>query len=188
MRQLQRGSWTSSPKAAASPGPTTGLTSARVRAAGNRPQYHHLLGTDWLPSIPDVDARLRSDPPARVDLRGLRRGLVDDRASHGPIPGVCVDGIDLDDPAIAQARRNLATTEVGEQVAFHAARRGRAGPSRVATTWSPVFEAVHDMSQPVTVSQRTARQLLAPGGHARSSSTSACAETFTAPGRRRSSA
>ena len=36
------------------------------RAESNRAVYLNLLGTEWLPSIPDVDRRLRADPPARI--------------------------------------------------------------------------------------------------------------------------
>ena len=36
------------------------------RAEFNRAIFLNLLGTEWLPAIPDVDPRLRADPPARV--------------------------------------------------------------------------------------------------------------------------
>lgn len=32
----------------------------------NRVQFINLLGSEWLPSVPDVHARLLADPPARV--------------------------------------------------------------------------------------------------------------------------
>ena len=44
------------------------------QAAFNRPAFLHLLGTEWLPAIADVDARLRSDPPARVVDVGCGEG------------------------------------------------------------------------------------------------------------------
>ncbi len=148
------------------------------QGAGNRPQYHHLLGTDWLPSIPDVDARLRSDPPARVADLACGEGWSTIAIARA-YPDVLVDGIDLDDPAIAQARRNLATTEVGERVAFHA--RDAAEPALQGRyDLVTVFEAVHDMSQPVTVLS-AARELLAPGG-TMIVVDERVAETFTAPG------
>ena len=148
------------------------------QGAGNRPQFHHLLGSDWLPSIPDVDARLRSDPPARVADLACGEGWSTIAIARA-YRGVRVDGIDLDDPAIAQARRNLATTEVGDRVAFHA--RDAAEPALQGRyDLVTVFEAVHDMSQPVTV-LRAARQLLAPGGTVIVVD-ERVAETFTAPG------
>ena len=36
------------------------------RAEFNRAEFLNLLGTQWLPGIPDVDRRLRGEPPARV--------------------------------------------------------------------------------------------------------------------------
>ena len=35
------------------------------QASMNRPMFANLLGPEWLAKIPDVDARLRADPPAR---------------------------------------------------------------------------------------------------------------------------
>ena len=66
----------------------------------NRPLFRHLLAQEWLPAIPDVDARLR-EPAARVADVGVRRRLVDDRDRAG-LPGGGVDGLDLD------ARRSRA--------------------------------------------------------------------------------
>ena len=37
-----------------------------AQAGLNRPVYENLLGGEYLPSIPDLDARLRAEPPARV--------------------------------------------------------------------------------------------------------------------------
>ena len=94
-------------------------------------------------------------------------------------PSVTVDGIDLDDPAIAQARRNAAETEIADRVAFHA--RDAAEPALQGQfDLVTIFEAVHDMSQPVAV-LRAARGLLAPGG-AIIVADERVAETFTAPG------
>jgi 2-polyprenyl-3-methyl-5-hydroxy-6-metoxy-1,4-benzoquinol methylase len=148
------------------------------QAAGNRPQFHHLMGTVWLPAIDDVHARLSTDPPARVADLGCGEGWSTIAIARA-YPKARVDGIDLDDPAIAQARRNLATTEVADRVAFHA--RDAAEPALQGQfDLVTVFEAVHDMSQPVTV-LRAARELLAPGGTMLVVD-ERVAETFTAPG------
>src|SRR5262249_40599821 len=40
------------------------------RAEYNRATFLNLLGTQWLPAIPDVDQRLRPHPPARRAPRG----------------------------------------------------------------------------------------------------------------------
>ena len=148
------------------------------QGAGNRPQYHHLMGTEWLPAITDVHARLSSDPPARVADLGCGEGW-SALAIARAYPKVRVDGIDLDDPAIAQARRNAAGTDVAARVAFHA--RDAAEPALQGQfDLVTVFEAVHDMSQPVEV-LRAARGLLAPGGSMLVVD-ERVAERFTAPG------
>jgi 2-polyprenyl-3-methyl-5-hydroxy-6-metoxy-1,4-benzoquinol methylase len=148
------------------------------QGAGNRPQFHHLLGTAWLPAIPDVHARLSADPPARVADLGCGEGWSTIAIARA-YPKARVDGIDLDDPAIAQARRNLATTEVADRVAFHA--RDAAEPALQGQfDLVTVFEAVHDMSQPVGV-LRAARALLAPGG-TMVVMDERVADRFTAPG------
>ncbi len=37
-----------------------------AQAAANRPHFEQFLASEWLPAMPDVDARLRADPPARI--------------------------------------------------------------------------------------------------------------------------
>jgi len=148
------------------------------QAAGNRPQFHHLLGTEWLPAIPDLHARLSADPPARVADLACGEGWSTIAIARA-YPKARVEGIDLDDPAIAQARRNLAATDVADRVAFHA--RDASEPAlQGAFDLVTIFEAVHDLSQPVAV-LRAARQLLAPGGMMLVVD-ERVADEFTAPG------
>lgn len=40
----------------------------------NRPMFLQQLGRDWLPAVPELDARLRADPPARVADVGCGTG------------------------------------------------------------------------------------------------------------------
>ena len=131
-------------------------------AAMNRPMFHNLLGTEWLPAIPDVDARLRAEPPARVaDLAcGLGWSSI---AIARAYPNVRVDGLDSDVASIERARENLAGTEVADRVTFTArdaaAPAGEQGAYDVVT----IFEALHDMSEPVAA-LAAARALLVAGG------------------------
>jgi SAM-dependent methyltransferase len=77
-------------------------------------------------------------------------------------PKVSVDGIDLDEASIGDARRNLAGSGVEERVRFHnldAAEASFAHRFDLAT----IFEALHDMPRPVDV-LRTIRGMLADGG------------------------
>jgi SAM-dependent methyltransferase len=148
------------------------------QASMNRPMFANLLGPQWLASIPDVDARLRSDPPARVADVAVGGGWSAIALARA-YPKIRVDGLDLDQASIDLARANLATTEVADRVTFSvrdAADPGLAGQYDLAT----IFEAVHDFSQPVAV-LRAVRSLLAPGGSLLVADEKV-AERFTAPG------
>ena len=149
-----------------------------AQASMNRPMFANLLGPEWLASIPDVDARLRSDPPARVADIAVGGGW-SAIAMARAYPKILVDGLDLDPASIEMAQANLATTEVADRVTFSvrdAADPGLAGRYDLAT----IFEAVHDFSQPVAV-LRAVRNLLAPGASLLVAD-ERVAERFTAPG------
>jgi protein-L-isoaspartate O-methyltransferase len=146
------------------------------QAAGNRPQFHHLMA-DWLGQIPEVHARL-SSPGARVADVACGEGWSTIAIARA-YPNARVDGIDLDAPAIEQARRNAAETDVADRVTFHS--RDAADPAlEGAFDLVTIFEAVHDLSQPVAV-LGAARRLLAPGG-TMVVMDERVAEQFTAPG------
>jgi hypothetical protein len=66
------------------------------QAAGNRPQFHHLMA-DWLGQIPDLHARLAS-PGARIADVACGEGW-STIAMARAYPGARVEGIDLDEPA-----------------------------------------------------------------------------------------
>ena len=146
-------------------------------AAINRPQFiHHLAG--WLAAIPEVDARLRAQPPARVaDLAcGHAWSSV---AIARAYPGVLVDAIDADPMSIDNARRTIAASGVGDRVrsvvgdASHPAPNGR---YELVT----IFEALHDMNHPVDA-LRAARAMLTADGSVLIADERA-AELFTVPG------
>ncbi|MFI5293105.1 MAG: class I SAM-dependent methyltransferase [Candidatus Limnocylindrales bacterium] len=149
-----------------------------AQAATNRPLFHNILGSEWLPAIADVHARLLADPPARIADVACGEGW-SSIAMARAYPKVRVDGIDLDAPAIDQARRNAATTDVADRVSYHA--RDAADPAlQGAFDLVTIFEAVHDLSQPVAV-LGACRGLLAPGGTMLVAD-ERVSETFTAPG------
>ena len=149
-----------------------------AQASMNRPLFANLLGPEWLAGIPDIDARLRADPPARVADIAVGGGWSAIALARA-YPKILVDGLDLDPSSIDLARANLATTEVADRVTFSlrdAADPGLAGPYDLVT----IFEAVHDFSQPVAV-LRAVRNLLAPGASLLVAD-ERVAEEFTAPG------
>jgi 2-polyprenyl-3-methyl-5-hydroxy-6-metoxy-1,4-benzoquinol methylase len=131
------------------------------QAAFTRPLFENLLGSEWLPAVPEVHRRLVADPSARVaDLAcGQGRSSIELARAY---PKVRVDGIDLDHASIEAARKNLEGSGVEDRVSFHerdAADAELAGRYDLVT----IFEALHDMSYPVEV-LRAARGLLGEEG------------------------
>jgi 2-polyprenyl-3-methyl-5-hydroxy-6-metoxy-1,4-benzoquinol methylase len=127
----------------------------------SRPLFDNLLATRWLPAVPGVHERLLADPPARVADLACGQGRSSVAIARG-YPKVLVDGLDLDAASITRARTLLPGTGVEDRVAFHhrdAADPELAGRYELVT----IFEALHDMSYPVTV-LRAARAMLADDG------------------------
>jgi 2-polyprenyl-3-methyl-5-hydroxy-6-metoxy-1,4-benzoquinol methylase len=131
------------------------------RAEFNRALFVNLLGSRWLPAMPDVDRRLRGDPPARVADVACGTGW-SSIAMAMAYPAITVDGFDLDQDVIAAARQNAQDAGVADRVRFEvsdASDAAGAGGYDLVT----VFEALHDMSRPVEA-LRVARGMLAEGG------------------------
>jgi 2-polyprenyl-3-methyl-5-hydroxy-6-metoxy-1,4-benzoquinol methylase len=131
------------------------------QAAFTRPLFENLLGSEWLPAVPEIHERLLADPPARVaDIAcGQGRSSIELARAY---PTVLVDGIDSDRASIEAARKNLEGSGVEDRVTFHARD---AADSELADRYDlvTVFEALHDMSYPVAV-LHAARGLLGEGG------------------------
>jgi 2-polyprenyl-3-methyl-5-hydroxy-6-metoxy-1,4-benzoquinol methylase len=131
------------------------------RAEFNRPLFLNLLGTEWLPAIPDVDRRLRAQPPARVADVACGTGWAAIAMAHA-YPAITVHGSDLDEDAIAGARRNAEVEGLADRVTFSVA--DASGPGLSGTfDLVTIFEALHDMSRPVDA-LRVVRAILADGG------------------------
>jgi SAM-dependent methyltransferase len=131
------------------------------RAADNRALYLAFLGNEWLPKIPDIDCRLRADPPARVADFACGLGWSSIAIAQA-YPLVTVDGFDLDAAAIASAVDTAAAEGLADRVSFtvaDAADPGLAGRFDLVT----ILEGFHDMARPVQA-LRAARALLAEGG------------------------
>jgi len=131
------------------------------QAEFTRPIFEHLLGSEWLPAIPEVHERLQADPPARVADVACGQGFSTMSIARA-YPKAQVDGIDLDDASIAVAQENLAGSGVEDRVTFH--NRDAADP-KLQGQYDLVYihEALHDMSYPVDV-LRTCRGLLGEDG------------------------
>ncbi|MEU4157422.1 methyltransferase domain-containing protein [Actinoplanes sp. NPDC026670] len=128
-------------------------------AGFNRPMFTHLLTGEWLPAVPAIDERLRAQPGAAVlDLGcGMGHSSV---AMARAYPAISVRGVDLDEDSITEARRVAAEAGVADRVNFTTGDAAAAGGAYDLIT---IFEALHDMGDPVGV-LRNARGLLADGG------------------------
>ena len=131
------------------------------QAGQNRPVFLKQLGQEWLPAIPDLHARLSADPPARVADVACGGGWSSIGIARA-YPKVRVDGFDLDESSIALAQDHVKTAGLADRVSM--AVRDAGDPSLSGRyDLVTIFEALHDMSQPVAVLEK-ARGLLAPGG------------------------
>jgi hypothetical protein len=93
----------------------------------NRALFLHVLGPDWLPQIPDVHDRLSADGARVADIGcGLGWSTIWIARAY---PNVEVDGYDVDEPSIVEARRNAAELDVAERVRFQAADASTVGAS-----------------------------------------------------------
>ena len=145
------------------------------QASFNRPAFTHLLASEWLAGIPDVDARLRAAPPALVVDVACGEGW-STIALAKAYPNARVIGVDLDGPSIEAARRNAAEQAVTSVEFRHADAASLEERAEVAI----IIEAVHDMSNPVDV-LASVRRGLAPGAPLIVVD-ERVAETFSAPG------
>jgi 2-polyprenyl-3-methyl-5-hydroxy-6-metoxy-1,4-benzoquinol methylase len=123
--------------------------------------YLQLMGTEWLPAMPDVHARLQADPPAQVADIGVGAGWTSIAIARA-YPKAHVDGFDLDPESVGLAQRNVAESGLGHRVRIElrdAADPALAGRYDLVTA----FTCLHDMSQPVSA-LRTMRQLAGADG------------------------
>jgi 2-polyprenyl-3-methyl-5-hydroxy-6-metoxy-1,4-benzoquinol methylase len=116
-------------------------------AYANRAMFVNLMGTEWLPAVPEVHERLRADPPARVADIGCGTGWSSISIARA-YPKARVDGFDLDEESIAEARANAQAERLADRVTFHlqdAADPELSGRYDLAIA----IECIHDMSRPV---------------------------------------
>jgi ubiquinone/menaquinone biosynthesis C-methylase UbiE len=145
----------------------------------NRPMFLNQLAQEWLPALPDVDARLRTDPSARVADVGCGTGWSSIAIALG-YPTAQVDGFDLDEASIAQARINAGQAGVADRVSFEVRDAAEVASAGANYDLVCAFETLHDMADPVGA-LRAMRALALQRG-AVLIGDEKVAETFTAPG------
>ncbi len=159
------------------PYPAYGADAREGQADVNRTMFVNLLGSEWLPAIPDVHARLQADPPARVADIACGTGW-SSIAMARAYPTVRVDGFDADEASIALAKQHAHAEGLTDHVTFtvrDAADPGAHGSYDLIT----IFEALHDLPRPVDA-LRAAKRMLKDGG-AVVIADERVQETFTAP-------
>lgn len=131
------------------------------QARMTRPHFVHQLTQEWIPAMPEIDARLKAGPPARVADIGMGQGWSSIAIARG-YPNVRVDGFDLDAASVDAARANAREAGVDGRVTFQVRD---AGDSDLAGQYDLALavECVHDMSDPVAV-LGSMRRLVGPGG------------------------
>src|SRR5579862_1299214 len=138
-----------------------GADGQQSQARSTRAMYEHLLGSEWLPSVPELHQRLSAEPGARVADVACGCGWSSISLARA-YPSITVDGIDLDAPSIEEARRNVAGTDVEDRVRFHCSDAADAAFTERFDLVT-IFEALHDMPRPVDV-LRTIRGMLTETG------------------------
>jgi SAM-dependent methyltransferase len=142
----------------------------------NRPMFRSQLA-DWLAALPDITQRLAAGPARVLDL-GCGAGA-SSIALAELFPRVRVHGVDLDAASVAEAREHAAHQDLAGRVSFaQADAAAYTGLDRYELVC--VFEALHDMADPVAA-LRAARGLLTPDG-AVLVADERVAERFSAPG------
>jgi 2-polyprenyl-3-methyl-5-hydroxy-6-metoxy-1,4-benzoquinol methylase len=132
-----------------------------VEAQGdfNRPWLVGSLGTEYLPSIPDLHERLRGGAAVADVACGVGWAGISLAKAY---PNVTVVGYDPDEPSIELASRNAEDAGVADRVRFEVrdgADLAGEGPYDLAI----VVESIHDMAHPVAV-LGAIRRMLKPGG------------------------
>jgi 2-polyprenyl-3-methyl-5-hydroxy-6-metoxy-1,4-benzoquinol methylase len=131
-----------------------------MQAGFTRPMFATSLVTEWLPALPDVQARLEAGEPLRVADVGCGEGWAAIYLAEA-YPHITVDGFDLDDASVAQARKHVADRGVADRVHIE-----------VQDVTAPGFggqydlvmatEVIHDLADPVPALAAMRRMA---GGH-----------------------
>ncbi|MEX0984648.1 MAG: class I SAM-dependent methyltransferase [Actinomycetota bacterium] len=113
----------------------------------NRPLFLSQLGTTWLPRIPGVHEALQAG--GRVADVGCGTGW-SSIAMALAYPAATVDGFDIDEASVDQARLNAAEMGVADRVTFHDRDAAEAEPGG-GYDLALAFECIHDMPYPTKV-------------------------------------
>ncbi len=132
-----------------------------LQAAFTRPVFINHLTQNWLPALPDVQAKLDAGGPVRIAEVGCGEGLAAVTIARA-YPHVEVDGFDLDRASVEVAQRAAAAAGVSDRVRFEARD---AADSTIEGDYDLVMaiEMLHDVPDPVGI-LRTMRTLAGDDG------------------------
>ncbi|MGQ0744743.1 MAG: class I SAM-dependent methyltransferase [Acidimicrobiales bacterium] len=132
-----------------------------LQAAFTRPVFVNHLVQNWLPALPDIQARLSAGEPVRIAEVGCGEGLAAVLIAQA-YPNAVVDGFDLDEASVAVARRAAAEAGVADRARFEV--RDAADPA-IEGDYDLVMsiEMLHDMPDPVGI-LRTVKRLAGERG------------------------
>jgi 2-polyprenyl-3-methyl-5-hydroxy-6-metoxy-1,4-benzoquinol methylase len=124
----------------------------------SRTWFVNYLCQDWIPAMPDIEARLRAGGSAADVGCGNGLALIEVARCY---PEARLVGFDLHAPAIEAARANAAAAGVGDRIRFEVLDAGQGIPG----TYDLItcFDVVHDMPFPRQALPQI-RRALAPGG------------------------
>ena len=132
-----------------------------VQAAFTRPVFVNHLTQNWLPALPDVQAKLESGAHVRIADVGCGEGIAAITITR-QFPNAEVHGYDLDAVSIAVAKQAAADAAVADRARFEV--RDAADPT-INGDYDLVMaiEMLHDMPDPVAI-LRTMRSLAGENG------------------------
>ncbi len=128
-----------------------------------RPAYASQLVTSWVPALDGVVAKLEAG--GHVADIGCGHGASTIELAKA-FPRATITGFDYHEASIVTARRRAAEAGLADRVRFEVAAAddfGTAGPGGAAYDLVCIFDALHDMGDPVGVARYIRRQL-APDG------------------------
>ena len=130
------------------------------QAAINRPLFVNKLG-EYLRSVPELDAILTRPGASVADL--ACGGGWSSIAIARSYPSVTVYGHDMDAASIEQATKMATAANLADRVRFQVADSSKMHAAESRFDLITIFEAVHDVSDPVGV-LRSAHGMLREGG------------------------
>ena len=126
----------------------------------NRPMFTNDTAS-WIAAAPGVDQRLRSLPAPRILDVGCGTGWSSIALARA-YPRATVHAVDLDEASVTEAHRNAVAAGVADRVTFAVQDAATLDAGDGTFDLACVFEAIHDMGDPVGALQHI-RGVLADG-------------------------